>query len=149
VERFDGELLHFAACHGLTSEGLKAYQPTLPRPASDDPTTGRAILHRAICQIPDVAADPAYGVLDLAREVTYRSLVAVPLLRDGNPLGAIAVGRAQVGSFSEGQVRLLEIFADQAVIAMENTRLDAGADRIAGVPDRNQRRTLRHLALAE
>jgi hypothetical protein len=62
VERFDGELLHFAACHGLTSEGLKAYQRTLPRPAGDDTTTGRAILHRAICQIPDVAADPAYGV---------------------------------------------------------------------------------------
>jgi GAF domain-containing protein len=121
--RFDGKLLHFAACHGLTSEGLKAFQRELPRPAGDDTVSGRAILHCAISQIPDVKADPAYGPLALAQDVTYRSIVAVPLLRDGRPVGAIAVGRPQVGSFSEGQVRLLEIFAEQAVIAIENTRL--------------------------
>jgi two-component system NtrC family sensor kinase len=102
VERFDGKLLHFAASHGLTSEGLKVFQQTLPRPAGEDMATGRAVLHRAISQIPDVEADPAYGILDLAREVTYRSAVAVPLQRDGNPIGAIGVARAQAGSFSEG-----------------------------------------------
>jgi GAF domain-containing protein len=123
VERFDGKLCHFAASHGLTSEELKAFQRRLPRPAGEDTASGRAILHRAISQIPDVEADSAYGILDLARELTYRSVIAVPLLRDGNPIGTIVLWRAQVRSFSESQVRLLEIFADQAVIAIENARL--------------------------
>jgi GAF domain-containing protein len=123
VERFDGKLCHFAASHGLTSEELKAFKRRLPRPAEEDTASGRAILHRAISQIPDVEADSAYGILDLAGELTYRSVIAVPLLRDGNPIGTIVLWRAQVGSFSESQVRLLEIFAHQAVIAIENARL--------------------------
>src|SRR5262249_25841800 len=52
-----------------------------------------------------------------------QSLVAVPLLRDGRPIGAIAVSRARVGPYSDNQVRLLQTFADQAVIAIENVRL--------------------------
>jgi GAF domain-containing protein len=122
VERFDG-ICHFAASYGLTSEGLKAFQQRLPRPAGEDTASGRAILHRATSQIRDVEADPAYGILDLAREVTYRSVIAVPLLRDGNPIGTIVLWRAQVGSFSESQVRLLEIFAEQAVIAINKVGL--------------------------
>jgi two-component system NtrC family sensor kinase len=123
VVRFDNKLFRFAACHGLTFEGLEAFRRVLPRPAGEDTAAGRAILHRAVVQIPDVLADPAYGAVGLAQTVTYRSILAVPMLRDGNPIGAIAVPRAQVGSFSRGQVALLQTFARQAVIAIENVRL--------------------------
>ena len=123
VVRFDNELLRFGACHGLTPEGLEVFQRSLPRPAGDDTVSGRAILRRAVVQIPDVLADPTYGVLNVAQTVNYRSALAVPMLRDGNPIGAVAVARAQIGSFSAGQVALLQTFARQAVIAVENVRL--------------------------
>src|SRR5215467_8959279 len=123
VLRFDGELLRFAASYGLAPEGLAALQNSLPRPAGDDTANGRAVLRRAVVQIPNVQADPDYGALGVAQKVTYQSLVAVPLLRDGSPIGGITVGRARVGPFSESQIRLLRTFANQAVIAIENMRL--------------------------
>src|SRR5262249_32995667 len=123
VVRFDGDVLHLAGCHGLSVEGLEVFRRVLPRPAGEDTAVGRAILHRAVAQIPDVQADPAYGTLDLAQTVTYRSIVAVPLLLDGNPIGAIAGARADAGQFPERQIALLQTFADQAVIAIGNVRL--------------------------
>jgi GAF domain-containing protein len=101
VVRFDNELCSFGACHGLTPEGLEAFRRVLPRPAGEDTAAGRAILRRAVVQIPDVLADPAYGPLSLglAQAVNYRSILAVPMLRDGNPIGVIAVPRAQVDLF--------------------------------------------------
>src|SRR5262249_18208522 len=116
-------LFHFAGCHGLTAEGLEVLQRLLPRPAGEDTAVGRAILRRAVVQIPDVQADPAYGTISLAQVVTYRSIAAAPLLRDGNPIGAIEVARADAGAFPERQIALLQTFADQAVIAIENVRL--------------------------
>src|SRR6516225_601010 len=56
VVRFDGDLLHLAGCHGLSAEGLEAFRRVLPRPAGEDTAVGRAILHRAVAQIPDVQA---------------------------------------------------------------------------------------------
>src|SRR5262245_7308101 len=123
VVRFDGDLLHLAGCHGLSAEGLEAFRRVLPRPAGEDTAVGRAILHRAVAQIPDVQADPAYGTLGLAETGTYRRIVAVPLLLDGNPIGAIAVARADAEQFPERQIALLQTFADQAVIAIGNVRL--------------------------
>jgi two-component system, NtrC family, sensor kinase len=123
VLRLDNNLLNFAACHGLTSEGLEAFRAELPRPAGEDTASGRSILHGAMAHIPDVLVDPAYGTVGLAQAVTYRSILAVPMLRDGRPIGTIAVARSQVGLFSAGQIALLQTFADQAVIAIENVRL--------------------------
>jgi GAF domain-containing protein len=123
VLRFDNHLLEFGACHGLTPQGLEAFRQVLPRPAGEDTAAGRAIRNRAIAHIPDVLLDRAYGQLGVAQTVSYRSIVAVPMLRDGHPIGAIAVARAQVGAFSAGQIALLQTFADQAVIAIENVRL--------------------------
>jgi len=123
VARFDGDLLHFASYHGLSAEALEAFRRTLPRPARENTAFGRAILHRAVAQISDVQAEPAYGTLDLAQRVTYRSIVAVPLLLDGKPVGVIAVARADAGPFPQRQIALLQTLADQGVIAIGNVRL--------------------------
>jgi two-component system, NtrC family, sensor kinase len=123
VFRFDDGLFQFGASHGLTPEGLEAWRRELPRPADEGTAVGRAILRRAIAQIPDVLLDPAYRTLGLARTVSYRSIVGVPMLRDGHPIGAIAVARAQAGLFPADQIALLQTFADQAVIAIANARL--------------------------
>ena len=125
VVRFDGKLMNFASCFGLSAEGLDVFRSIFPRAAGDDTMAGRAILRRAIVEVPDVEIDAAYGVQSqrLARVVAYRSIVAVPLLHEGNPIGAIAVARDNAGSFPERQIALLQAFADQAVIAIRNVRL--------------------------
>src|SRR5262249_57224067 len=84
---------------------------------------GGAVWRRAVAQVADVRELPAYAGSELARIVAYRSIVAVPLLREGDPIGVIAVARAVTGLFPERQIALLQTFADQAVIAIENVRL--------------------------
>src|SRR5215831_8701809 len=82
----------------------------------------RAVLNRAVVNIPDVFEDPNYASR-AARVAGWRSVLSVPMLRDGKSVGAITVARAAAGLFAENQVDLLKTFADQAVIAVENVRL--------------------------
>jgi HAMP domain-containing protein len=114
---FDGDLIRLVAHHGLSSDGAVAYERRFPMPPSRETAIGRAIEDRTFAQIPDIEADPQYGAVSVARAVTYRSILAVPLLRDGRPIGGIAVSRARVGPFPEKHIELLQTFADQAVIA--------------------------------
>src|SRR5262249_51468687 len=123
VYRFDGQLLHFVAHHSLTSEVLEMNRRAYPAPPSRKSAAARAILERGFVQIPDTNADPDYVLGAMAVVGKYRSVVAVPIIRDDNAIGSIAVARAQAGLLPDPQVELLKAFADQAAIAIENVRL--------------------------
>jgi two-component system, NtrC family, sensor kinase len=123
VYRFDGELLHFVAHHSLTPEVLEMNRRAYPAPPSRRSAAARAILERGFVQIPDINADPDYVLGAQAVVGGYRSVVGVPILRDGLPIGSIAVARAPAGLLPDRQVELLKTFADQAAIAIENVRL--------------------------
>jgi len=90
---------------------------------------GRALLERRPVQIVDVLADEEYRLHEAQRIMGFRTLLAIPLLRDGEPIGVLAVWRGQVQEFSATEVSLLSTFADQAVLAIENVRLFETIDR--------------------
>src|SRR5207249_4767512 len=85
--------------------------------------TARVVLQGVPVQIEDMFADPAYEQKIAAERGGFRSGMGVPMVREGNVIGAIVVVRTVPGKFSERQVGLLQTFADQAVIAIENVRL--------------------------
>ena len=122
VNTFDGELTHVVAVYNYTPEALTAVQRMYPMPPSRQQLTGRAILTRKIVHIPDVLSDTEYAP-DIALAGGWRGGVAVPMIRNDVVVGVILVMRAHVGAFSQEQIELLNAFADQAVIAIENTRL--------------------------
>src|SRR4029450_12946532 len=119
--RFDGELLHLVAHHNFTTEALSLYERTYPVQAARDQLLGPIVLERRVMNVADVlqAVRNPLG----QKLFGFRSGLGVPMHRDGTVIGAIAVSRTTVGLFPDTQIALLQTFADQAVIAIENVRL--------------------------
>ena len=124
IYTFDGELVHFAGGYGYTPEQLAGVRAKYPVRADDrSVVSSRAILARAPVAIPDVMADPRYDRAHAVAAGRWRSLLAVPMLREGVPLGAIVASWAETGAIPKQHEDLLKVFAAQAVIAIDNVRL--------------------------
>ncbi len=89
----------------------------------EDSVVGRAALTGRVAHIPDVLADPEYGLRDVQEQFGFRTLLAVPITREGRIIGVVASARNEVRPFSEAEILLVTSFADQAGIGIENVRL--------------------------
>src|SRR5499427_2359629 len=121
LHRFDGQVVTFDGQHGMTESEVEEACHRFPQPPVREIAVGRAILDRRITHIHDIRRDAEYRVT--ARQVSFRTVLAVPLLREGKAVGALGLWRREVQPFSDKQIALVETFADQAVIAIENVRL--------------------------
>ncbi|MGC2218724.1 MAG: GAF domain-containing protein, partial [Pseudolabrys sp.] len=111
-----------ATSYGFTAE-MQAYMSNHPIAAGQGSIVGRAVMDGATIHIPDVLADPEYKMTEAATLGGVHTMLGVPLLREGTPIGVIVLQRKAVRPFTDKQVELVETFADQAVIAIENVRL--------------------------
>jgi signal transduction histidine kinase len=122
IFRLEDGLYRFAAGYSLHPDYQHREQqnPIAPGPGT---IVGRAAMMREVVRIEDALADPRYEQKEYAIIAGYRSMIGVPLMRDGEPIGAIGLARCRIEPFSESEIELVSTFADQAVIAIENVRL--------------------------
>ncbi len=113
---------HVVASYGLPP-GFQEYLETVPLEKGRGSLFGRVLLECRPVHIVDVLSDPEYALREIQKRANYRTILGVPLLREGVPIGLLQVGRTSVRPFTDRQIELAITFADQAVIAIENVRL--------------------------
>ncbi|HTS42525.1 MAG TPA: GAF domain-containing protein [Xanthobacteraceae bacterium] len=122
IFRYDGEACHAVSAQNVPREFLELWERT-PVHADRGTATGRALLERHPVQIVDVQKDSEYKFDEARRLFPFRTVLAVPMLREGIPLGVVCLIKTEVEAFTDKQIALVETFADQAAIAIENVRL--------------------------
>jgi GAF domain-containing protein len=141
VIRFDGQFMHLVAQYNVIPERLEALERSFPLRPTRGSVSGRSILSGATVQVTDVSEDAEYE-LPIGTTLGYRTALAVPMLQDGVAIGAILAARDRVAPFSEKQIALLQTFADQAVIAIQNVQLfDDVQQRTAELSESLQQQT--------
>jgi GAF domain-containing protein len=116
------DVVDYVAQVGFPSDFLK-YMHSLRLKVQRGSVSGRAALEGKIIHVPDVLADPEFVLLDAQKVGGFRTALGVPLMREGTPIGTMFLSRATIEPFTQQQIELVTTFADQAVIAIENTRL--------------------------
>src|SRR5262249_26465782 len=116
------ESMQYVATYGFQPDFLE-YMLSLQLKVHRGSISGRAVLEGRIIHIHDVLADPEFTLLDAQKRGGFRTALGVPLMREGTPIGAMFLTRPTINPFTQPQIDLVATFADQAVIAIENTRL--------------------------
>src|SRR5262249_31361444 len=115
IARQKGTNYHLVARHGFPPD-YSEYVKTLPLGPGRGSVTGRVLLEGKPVHIIDVLADPEYTLIEAQKRAGFRTLLGVPLLREGTPIGVLHLYRTVVRPFNDKQIELVETFADQAVI---------------------------------
>jgi signal transduction histidine kinase len=123
MHRQQGTKYQAIATYGSAPEHREFALNRIPFEAGRGTVLGRTILERNPVQVLDVVADPDYSLKEVQKKFGFRTVLGVPMLREGNPVGAIVLLRLTVKPFTEKQIELAQTFADQAGIAIENVRL--------------------------
>jgi GAF domain-containing protein len=122
IAREKDAAFYYATSYGFPADYLE-FVKGIPHPVNRGSVIGRTMIERQAVQISDVLSDPEYAYSESQKKGGYRTMIGVPLLREGIPIGVLLLARSSVRPFTPKQIELVSTFADQAVIAIENVRL--------------------------